>query len=90
MKTKQNKEKNVTLEKGNIASANKNAKKRPEGARSRHVWLIKYGERTCTSTLALGYPLLGLFRLIRAYWHTTVYAVVQPWLSLQLRVSILS
>ena len=32
----------------------------PEDSRSRHLWLINYhGVQTTTSTLALGYPLLG-------------------------------
>ena len=33
--------------------------KRPEGTSSRHLWLVDKGERTSTSPLALGYPLLG-------------------------------
>ena len=43
--------------------------KRPEDTSSRHLWLINYyGERTSTSTLALGYPLLGPSRHVRAYY----------------------
>ena len=41
--------------------------KRPEETSSRHLWLVNKGERTSTSPLALGYPLLGPFRHVRAY-----------------------
>ena len=41
---------------------------RPEDTSSRHLWLIKYGERTSTSPLALGYPLRGPSRHVRAYY----------------------
>ena len=44
--------------------------KRPEDTSSRHLWLVNcvYGERTSTSPLALGYPLLGPSRHVRAYY----------------------
>ena len=38
--------------------------KRPEDTSSRHLRLINYGERI---TLALGYPVLGPSRHVRAY-----------------------
>ena len=41
--------------------------KRPEDTSSRHLWLVNKGERTSTSPLALGYPLLGSSRHVRAY-----------------------
>ena len=41
---------------------------RPEDTSSRHLWLINYGERTSTSPLPLGYPLLGPSRHVRAYY----------------------
>ena len=34
-------------------------KKRLEDTRSRHLWLINYGDRTSTNALGLGYPVLG-------------------------------
>ena len=49
------------------------------------VWLVNKGERTSTSPFALGYPLLGPSRHVRAY--QPLHAVVQPWLSLQRSVS---
>ena len=52
--------KNVTPEKGNMASVNKT----PVDASSRHLSLINYGERTGTSTLALGYPALTFYATI--------------------------
>ena len=42
--------------------------KRPEDTSSRYLWLVNYGERTSTSPLALGYPLLGPSRHVRAYY----------------------
>ena len=41
--------------------------KHPEGTSSHHLWLINKGERTSTNALALGYPLLGSSRHVRAY-----------------------
>ena len=41
--------------------------KRPEDESSRHLWLVNKGERTSTSPLALGYPLLSPSRHVRAY-----------------------
>ena len=41
--------------------------KRPQDTSSRHLWLVNKGERTITSPLALGYPLLGPSRHFRAY-----------------------
>ena len=55
-KTKQNREKNVTPAKGNMASANKTKTKqnRPEDSTSSpHLWLINYGEQNITSALAV-------------------------------------
>ena len=52
-------------EKGNMTSANKT--KRPEDTNSRHLWVINYGERASTSTLAFDYHLVGLSRHVRAY-----------------------
>ena len=49
-----------------MASTNKT--KRPEDTTSRHLWLINYGERTSTSTLALGYSLPGYSRHVRVYY----------------------
>ena len=46
----------------------------------RALWLVNKGERTSTSPLALGYPLLGPSRHVRAY---DCMPLVQPWLSLQ-------
>ena len=40
---------------------------RPEDTSSRHLWLVNKGKRTGTSPLALGYPLLGSSRHVRAY-----------------------
>ena len=42
---------------------------RLEDTSSRQLWLINYGERTTTSPLALGYPLLGSSLHVRAYYH---------------------
>ena len=42
--------------------------KRPEGTSSRHLWPVNKGERTSTSPLALGYPLLGPSRHVWAYY----------------------
>ena len=48
--------------------------RRPEGTSSRHyLWLVNKGERTSTSLLALGYPLLGPSRHVRAY-HCMPYS----------------
>ena len=44
---------------------------RPADTSSRHMWLINYGERTITSPLALGYPLLGPYRYVRAFYLPT-------------------
>ena len=41
--------------------------KRLEDTSSRHLWLVNKGERTSTSPLALGYPLIGPSRQVRAY-----------------------
>ena len=42
---------------------------RPEDTNSHHLWLINRGKRTSTTnTLALGYPLLGPSRHVRAYY----------------------
>ena len=41
--------------------------KHPEDTSSRYMWLVNKGERTSTSPLALGYPLLGPSRHVRAY-----------------------
>ena len=41
--------------------------KRPENTSSPHLWLVNKGERTSSSTLALGYPLLGPSR---TFGHT--------------------
>ena len=41
---------------------------RPEFTSSRHMWLINYDERTSTSPLALGYPLISPFRHVRTYY----------------------
>ena len=49
------------------------------------VAIVNKGERTSTSPLALGYPLLGPSRHVRAY--QPLHAVVQPWLSLQRSIS---
>ena len=38
-----------------------------EDTNLRHLWLVNKGERTSTSPLALGYPLLGPPRRVRAY-----------------------
>ena len=54
---------NVTPERGNMA-----LKKFPEDSRSRRMWLIKYDERTRTSTFASGYLLLWPSRHVRAYY----------------------
>ena len=40
--------------------------KRPKSTSSCHLWLINHGERTSTSTIALGYPLLGPSRHVQA------------------------
>ena len=40
--------------------------KLPEDTSSRHLWLVNKGERTSTSPLALGYPLLGPSRRVWA------------------------
>ena len=65
-KTKQNRT-NVTPEKDVMTSNLQTT--RPEGTSSRHLWLVNKGERTSTSPLALGYPLLGPSRHVhvRAY-----------------------
>ena len=42
--------------------------KRPVYTISRHLWLMNYVERISTNTLALGYPLLGPSRHVRAYY----------------------
>ena len=53
---------NITPEKDNKHDIH------PEDTSSRHLWLINYDEETSTIPLALvGYPLLGPFRLVRAY-----------------------
>ena len=44
-----------------------NKRKRSEDTNSRHLWLPNYGNRTSTGSLALGYPLLGPSRHVRAY-----------------------
>ena len=56
--TKKTEKKNVTQRK---VIWNRHTKhKRPEDTSSRDLlWLINYGERTSSSTLALGYPLFG-------------------------------
>ena len=53
---------------------------------SRQLWLINYGERTITCTLALGFLSLVLPVMVG---HTTAVGrtVVQPWVSLQRQVS---
>ena len=47
---------------------------RLEDTSSRHLWLINYGERTSTGPLALGYPLLGCSRHVRAYYTTACHS----------------
>ena len=50
------------------------ASQTPEGTSSRHLlWLVNKGERTSTSPLALGYPLLGNSGHVRAY-HCMPYS----------------
>ena len=44
-------------------------KKRPEDTIFRYLWLINYGERTSSSTLALGHPLLSRSRHVRTYYY---------------------
>ena len=61
-KTKQNKT-NIPPEKDVMTLQTK----RPEGTSSRHLWLVNKGERTSTSPLALGYPLLGPSGHVRTY-----------------------
>ena len=41
--------------------------KPPEDTSLRHLWIVNKGERTSTSPLALGYPLYGSSRHVRAY-----------------------
>ena len=50
----------------------------------RHLWLVNKGERTSTSPLALGYPLLGPSP---SRSGIRLHTVVQPWLSLQRSIS---
>ena len=57
--------KRISTERHNISSTKQ---KRPEDISSRHLWLISYGERTITSTVALGYALLGPSRHVRTYY----------------------
>ena len=72
-KTKQNEQtQNLTPDKkGKMASANK---KYREDTRPGYFWLINYGERISTTTLALGYSLLDPSRS-----GILLHAVVQPW-----------
>ena len=62
-KAQQNKT-NATPEKDAMTCT---ANQRPEDTSSRHLWLVNEGERTSTSPFALGYPLLGPSRHVRAY-----------------------
>ena len=65
---KQNKNKKEKItERQRKAIWHQQTKKRPEDISTRYLWLVNYGERTSTSTLALGYPLLGPCCLVRAY-----------------------
>ena len=41
--------------------------RQPAQSCSRYLWPINYGERTSTITLALGYPVFGPSRRVRAY-----------------------
>ena len=63
-KNEQNIKRNARDEKNGIGKQNK---KHPKDTSSRLLRLVNYGERTSTSTLALGYPLLGPPRHIGAY-----------------------
>ena len=65
-KTKRNKT-NAAPEKDDMTSEKK-TKKRPEYRSSLHLWLVNYGERFSTRPLALGFPLLGSSRHVRAYY----------------------
>ena len=42
--------------------------RRRNDTNSHHLWLINYGERTSTSTLSSGYPLLGPSGHVRTYY----------------------
>ena len=66
---KQNKEKERNVRERQYDTSKQ---ERPEGASLRHLWLIHYGERTNTSTLALGYPLLDYSCHDRALLHTVL------------------